>query len=187
MTKLTPREKRLLGACIAVLFISGSTLLAKEFLDRRAALEKTIAALETEKRDNDSWLTQREFQEGRNQWIEDHLPATDSLGRAQGQLLEEFQNQALDNEIRVVSSSLPAAHSTAHYREVAVTLKLYGEQARMLAWLATIQSPERFYIIKSIELDPDGRSRAATPQIECDITVARWFKPEASSSPATTP
>lgn len=185
MTKLTQREKRLLAACIAVLAISGTTLLAKEFLDRRAAVEKTITTLEAEKRDNDSWLTQRDFQQSRKEWIEASLPSTDSLGRAQGQLLEEFQNQALDHEIRVVSSSLPAAHSTAHYREVAVTLKLHGDQAQMLAWLATIQSPERFYIIKAIELDPDTRSRAPTPQIECDITIARWFKPETSGSAVT--
>lgn len=185
MTKLTSREKRLLGACIAVLFISGATLLAKEFLDRRAALEKTITGLEAEKRDNDSWLTQRDFQENRKLWVEANLPSTNSLGRAQGQLLEEFQNQALDHEIKVVSSSLPAAHSTANYREVAVTLKLYGDQAKMLAWLATIQSPERFYIIKTLELDPDSRSREATPQIECDITIARWFKPDTGDSPTS--
>jgi hypothetical protein len=185
MTKLTPREKKLLGACVAVLVISATTLLAKEFLDRRMALEKSISALQAEKRDNDSWLTQRDFQESRKQWIESNLPTTDSLGRAQGQLLEEFQNAALNHEIRVVSSSLPAAHSTAHYREVAVTLKLYGDQAKMLSWLATLQSPERFYIIKAIELDPDSRSREPTPQIECDITVARWFKPEVGSATVT--
>ena len=179
MTKsLSTREKRLLGACISVLVISATTLLAKEFLDRRVAVEKKIAGLEGEKKDNDSWLTQRDFLEKRKEWLDANLPDTESLGRAQGMLLEEFQNAALDRQIKIVNSSLPAAHSTANYREVAVTLKLYGEQAKVLAWLATLQSPERFYVIKSLKLDPDRRSKEPLPQVECDLTVARWFKPD---------
>jgi hypothetical protein len=188
MTKgLSSREKRLLGACVAVLLISATTLLAKEFLDRRAAVEKTILGLESEKRDNDTWLKDRDFQASRKEWLEANLPTTESLGRAQGQLLEEFQNAALDRGLRILNSQLPAAHSTANYQEVAVTLKVYGEQAKVLAWLATIQSPERFYVIKALELDPDSRTREPLPQIECDVTIARWFKPDGTATEEESP
>ena len=183
MTKgLSARERRLLAACGAVLLISASTLLAKEFLDRRVNLEKTIAGLEGEKLENDAWLKDRDFLDRRKEWLEKNLPTTESLGRAQGQLLEEFQNGALDRGIKILNSQLPAAHSTANYREVGVTLKLYGEQAKILAWLATLQSPEKFYVIKALELDPDSRSREPLPQIECDVTVARWFKPDVDAA-----
>ena len=180
MTKsLTAREKRLLGACILVLLLSATSLLSKEFLDKRDALKEQIAALRAEKDDNDFWLSQREMLEKQKTWMDVHMPSTDSLGRAQGLLLDEFQNEALNRQIKVVNSSLPAGTSTAFYREVAVTLKLYGEQARIMAWLATLQSPEKFYVIKALELDPDSRSKEPLPQIECDLTIARWFAPEA--------
>jgi hypothetical protein len=177
---LTAREKRLLGACIAVLVLSATSLLSKEFLDRRSALEDQVKALKLEKEDNDFWISQREMLDKQKVWMDENLPSTDSLGRSQGQLLEEFQNEALNRQIKVVNSSLPATASTAFYREVAVTMKLYGEQARVMAWLATLQSPERFYVIKALELDPDTRSKEPLPQIECDLTIARWFQPEAA-------
>jgi hypothetical protein len=170
-----------------VLVISATTLLAKEFLDRRMAVEKKIAGLEGEKMENDAWLSQKDFLEGRGAWLDKNLPQATSLGREQGQLLEQFQNTALDQQIRIVGSSLPESQSTAHYQEVAVTLKLYGEQAKIMALLATLQSPERFCVIKRLELDPDSRSREPLPQVECDVTVARWFKPDPSASQISAP
>ena len=46
---LSSREKRLLGGCVAVLLISGTAIVAKEFIDRRAAVEVKINALKAEK------------------------------------------------------------------------------------------------------------------------------------------
>ncbi len=181
---LTSRERRLLGACIAVLVIAVTTLSLKEFLDRSSAAEKKIAALQAEKRENDSWLQNRDFLLKQKAWLEQNIPTTDSLGRTQGLLLEECRSAALDNQIRIVNSSLPATVTTAHYKEAPVTLKLYGDQAKIMSMLAGLQSPEKFYVIKSLQLNPDGRSKEPTPQIECDITIARWFKPDGGTAPA---
>jgi hypothetical protein len=108
------------------------------------------------------------------------MPATDSLGRSQGQLLEEVQNTALDRELKVTKTQPNDATKTSNYQEVAVTLTLYGDQNVMLNWLATLQSPEKFQVVKMLEIEPDPKSKLKTPQCTCNITLARWFKPEDS-------
>ena len=177
---LTFREKRMLAGCIAVIVIACTSLLGSEFLSRSRTLDTKIAALLAEKKDNELWLKDRDFQQKRAAWLDATLPATDSLGRAQGQMLEEVQNIALDRELKVVKTTPNDPTKTGDYQEVSVTMNLYGDQAAMLDWLATLQSPEKFQVVKMLEIEPDSKSKLKTPQCNCNITLARWFKPEDS-------
>lgn len=175
---LTTREKRLLGLCLGVLVIMATVLLANTFIQKRSVLVRQIAELENQKKENEMLLGDREFWEKRKQWIEQTMPTTDSLGKSQGQLLEALQNQALDREIKVLQQTLLDPVVTSDYREIAINVRLYGDQTKMLQWLASIQSPEKFQAIKAMEFELDSRSKAATPQAQCNLTFAQWFKPE---------
>lgn len=177
---LTGREKRMLFACIAVLLIAATGLMADEFMSRKKAVDLKVAGLQSEKKESEVWLQDREFQQKRGAWLDASIPGTDSLGRAQGQLLEEVQNAALDRELKVTKTTPNDPTKTANYQEVSVTLNVYGDQNVMLNWLATLQSPEKFQVIKMLEIEPDGKSKLKTPQCTCNITLARWFKPEDS-------
>ncbi|MFZ4595312.1 MAG: hypothetical protein ACOYOF_13725 [Verrucomicrobiaceae bacterium] len=174
---MTTREKRMLGGCLAVLLVSGTTIVAKEFLDRRFVVETKIAGLESQIKESQAWLADRAFQEKRRDWLEKIMPATDSLVRAQGMLLEDMQNDVLDRGVKIERTTLNDATSTPHYREVTVNMILRGDQAILLEWLAGLQSPEFFQIIKTLEIDPDTKSKEKLPQVEVNLTVARWFKP----------
>ena len=177
---LTTREKRMLAGCIAAILIAGTSLMLNEFLSRRAALDAKIASLQSEKKVSELWLKDRVFQQKRATWLEANLPATESLGRAQGQMLEEVQNVALDRELKVVKTTPNDPTKTANYQEVSVTMNLTGDMAAMLDGLATLQSPEKFQVVKMLEIEPDSKSKLKTPQCICNITLARWFKPEDS-------
>ena len=106
------------------------------------------------------------------------MPKTESLGRAQGQLLEEMQNAALDREIEVQQQTLLEPVTTANFREVAVSLRLRGDQTKLLTWLGSMQSPEKFQAVKVFDFEIDRRAKEKTPQAVCNLTLARWFQPE---------
>jgi hypothetical protein len=180
-TKLSTREKRLLMLCVLVLASMACMLVANEFMTRRTAVVGKISRLNTELQENQTWLSDREYWDMHRDWLERNMPVTESLGRAQGQMLEELQTGALDLQLRVERQTLNEPVSTANYREVSVTLRLYGDQEVMLRWLATMQSPERFQVIKAMEYEIDTRSREPKPQARCNLTLARWFKPEGRS------
>lgn len=181
---LTQREKKLLSACIGALLLMATFIMLKQFLDRRAAVLARITALESEKRDNDSYLEDREFWEKRANWLNQYMPATESLGTAQAQLLEEIQNVALDYGFKfqkqpvLLPDSAESKQNAAVYREAAVEVRLSGDQKIVLSWLAALQSPDYFQAIKQIELEIDSRSKEKTPQVLCNLVLARWFKPE---------
>ena len=177
---LTDREKRMLFACIAVLLVAAAGLMADEFNGRRKALDTQIKTLKTEQKESEAWLNDRAFQEKRGGWLDANMPSAESLGLAQGQLLEEMQNAALDRELTVSKTTPNDSTKTANYQEVSVTMSLGGDLAVTLNWLATLQSPEKFQVIKSLEIEPDTKKKAKTPQCSCSLTLARWFKPEDS-------
>lgn len=180
-TKLSTREKRLLVLCFGVLALMATMILANAFIQRRGAALSTLARLESELRDNQTWLSDQAYWEKHSAWLSENMPSTESLGRAQGQLLEEIQNAALDLQLEVERQTLLEPVSQPSYREVSVNVRLEGDQDVILRWLATLQSPEKFQHIKQLEFELDTRARTPKPRAECNLTLARWFKPEAGS------
>lgn len=179
--KLTSREKNLLLLCVAVLVIMAGMILAKQFLDRRTAALEKIVTLQRQKVENDGWAKEQPFWDKRRSWLAEKMPATESLGRAQGQLLEDVQNEALEWGIVTEQPTLPPLATTPNpaYREVTISVRLRGDQTTILSWLATLQSPEKFQAVRELQIEIDTRAREKTPQVICNLTLARWFKPEA--------
>lgn len=175
---LTNRERNLLLLCFGVLLLMGTLLIANTLLQKRTKLAARIADLENQKKENAVWLSDSAFWEKRRVWLDANMPTTDSLGRAQGQLLEQLQNEALDLGIKVLQQTLLDPTPTADYQEIAVSLRIYGEQSTVLRWIATMQSPDQFQAVKALEFELDNRSKEKLPQAQCNLTVARWFKPE---------
>ena len=178
--KLTTREKRLLLLCFGVLGLMATMILLSTFQQKRTALLSSLARLESEIRDNETWLSDRDYWQKHAEWLAANMPTTESLGRAQGQLLEEIQNAALDMQAQVERQTLLEPVNQANYREVSVNVRLIGDQTILLQWLATLQSPEKFQHIKELEFEIDTRARTPKPQARCNLTLARWFKPESS-------
>lgn len=186
---LNDREKRLLGFCLLTIFIVINVIAFREFNLRRKALSTSLDQLSEEVRSNEGLLSDRTFIEKRKAWIQKTMPYTSSAGKAQGQLLEDLQNAALDNELKISNSTLLEPLALDHFNEVAVNIRIRGDQEKMLHWLVTLQSPEKFTTIKSIELELDNRAKEKTPQAQCNLTIARWFNtepPEQSTIPAPT-
>lgn len=182
---LNPREKRLLIAVLGTLFIVANLLLLREYTSRRQAASSGLSQLKEQLASNKIWLNDQTFWEKRQGWLENHMPYTDSSGRSQGQLLEEIQTAALDAGLTVSNTTLLEPAALDHANEVAVTLRLRGDQDTMLRWLLTLQSPEKFQAIKALDLELDRRAREKTPQTQCNLTIARWFNP--NPPPSTNP
>ena len=176
---LTHREKRLLVACVGTLILVGGMYAVSDFMERRQVLDQQIVELERELQENQGWYNDRAFWDKRSNWLRATMPATESLGQAQAFLLEDVQNDALDLSFKIEKQDLLDPVSNANYREVAVDVRLRGDQTQIIGWLATLQSPERFQAIKELEIELDPRAREKTPQAVCNLTLARWFKPEA--------
>jgi Tfp pilus assembly protein PilO len=177
---LTAREKKLLLACVGSLVLVGGMLAANEFLNRRRTAQERIATLQSELDELQVLFDDREFWNKRGKWLREKMPKTEteSLGQPQAKLLNDVQNDALDLELKVEQQRLLEPVSNDNYREVAVEVRLRGDQTTLLGWLASLQSPERFQAIKAIEFDIDSKAKEKTPQAICEMTLARWYQPE---------
>ena len=69
-------------------------------------------------------------------------------------------------------------HCLTEARLLDAPMRLRGDQATVLQWLSTLQSPEKFQAVRQLEVEIDTRAREKTPQVVCNLTLARWFKPE---------
>ena len=114
------------------------------------------------------------FWEGRQGWLDAHLPAVSDAGAAQGDLLDYLRDTARQRGIRTDDPVLAKPEGSSHYREVAVTIEAQGHDEAVFRWLAEMQSPEKFQVVKYLALEPDRGN--PQPELECTVTLARWFK-----------
>lgn len=172
------REKRLLLLCVSTIFIVGNFMAVREFLSRRKDLVASVDTLRKQETANRMLLLDGPRMEKLDGWLDKTMPYTNSAGKAQGQLLDDLRNSALDMGLKTENENPLESLELSHHNEVSVSLRVRGAQEVVIGWLLTLQSPEKFTAIKSVELELDTRSREKTPQAQCNITVARWFNPK---------
>jgi len=104
-----------------------------------------------------------------------------TLGKEQGDLLQSLQDDLFDRKLEIESQSLQDIVHEHFYTEVAVRLTVRGEESEVVEWLTSLQGPEQFQVIKSLELELDTKSEETEPQAICQLTLARWFAPDADA------
>lgn len=181
MRSLTRSEMVLLGLCVfLVLFVVH--LVA--YRDYQTEMDKATQVLEDLRRRGGNPVPAKgepasqgdaHVWEERMQWLDKRLPKMTSRDQAQAALLEELQTSAKALALDIDGQSFVKPASTPHYQEVAVKMNLDGPERKVFQWVAGLQSPEKFQAIKFLRLRPDGRRRQ--PEGDCEVIVARWFKP----------
>ncbi len=186
MRSLNSREKLLLTLCLVTLFVMGNLIGLQRVVTGLRKSGSTLEALQQEEIEQRSWLAERtgEWDDPveRGQWIDANMPDLDSAGKNQGQLLEKLQNEAFERKLRMERQNLLEPQVTEFYQEVSVNIIVRGDLAEINEWLITLQKPEDFYVVKNLELALDTKSKEPEPQARCNLTVARWFKPDGADS-----
>tara|TARA_R110002096_G_scaffold196404_9_gene379275 strand:- start:1420 stop:2016 length:597 start_codon:yes stop_codon:yes gene_type:complete len=186
MQALKTREKILLGICVGTIFLIANGFVARSIVSKLGGGSGKIRVLENELADYEMWLDDAPKAESREKWMQGVMPRLSStLGKEQGDLLQELQDELLDRKLKIEQQSLQDIVYENFYTEVAVRLTIRGEEAVVTEWLTTLQSPEKFQVIKSLELKIDLKSKEPEPQAICQITIARWLDPNSDKEPLT--
>ncbi|MDF1825568.1 MAG: hypothetical protein P1U68_13055 [Verrucomicrobiales bacterium] len=145
-----------------------------------------ITALKNELADQEMWLQEAEKAEVRSRWLAENMPGLDStLGKAQGDLLQSMQDALFERKLTIQQQSLQDIENDPFFTEVAVRLTVRGNEADVIDWLISLQGPDKFQVIKALELEIDSKADEEEPQAVCQITVARWFAPDDGSQALT--
>lgn len=184
MRSLNSREKWLLGVCFGVILIVATAFVSRSVLKVLRGSESTILTLENELADQEMWIDETPKIEVREKWLSEKMPSLNgaSIGKLQGDLLQTLQDDLFERKLKIEQQSLQDVEQDAFYTEVSVRLIVRGEEKVLLEWLTTLQSPEKFQVIKTIELKPDLKSKEVEPQSLCQITIARWYLPDDGTS-----
>lgn len=181
MRSLSRSEFVLLGFCLFSVVLVGHLIAFKHY---KAELTKAESVLDDLRRRGDhehlevaaaTPAAQAKIWADRMAWLDEQLPTMDSRDQAQAALLEDLRASAKAFNLDIDGQSFVKPASTPHYREVAVKMHVDGPERKVYQWLSGMQSPEKFQSIKFLRLEPEGRR--SRPEGDCEVIVARWFKP----------
>ncbi len=174
LRRLNRSEMTLLIVCAVAILGVGNFILWKEYSDRARVAHNKIQIYGEEEESNIAAATDVEFWAGRQAWLDQHMPAMGDPGQAQSELLEFVQSSGAERGLKITSSSLVKPEGGPHYKELAVSVSASGPDQALFRWLAEMQSPEKFYYVKAVQLNSE--SGGAIPRMNCRLTLARWFK-----------
>jgi len=177
MRHLNNREIKLLLLCLFTIFAVMNLFGVRAIYKNLKGGSGQQGQLKLELFDQQGWLGEKSEWEEKNQWIVEKMPsAFDSVGKAQGELVQHLQDSLYENRIKIDRQTLLEPVSGVYYDEVAVNLRIQGDAVKVNEWLSKLQGVDRFQTIKMLKLSIDAKSKKKEPQAICEVTVARWFR-----------
>lgn len=117
-------------------------------------------------------------------WLNTAMPRAENVDRSQSEFLDELQKSSREAGVKLEEQALRKPLACERYTEAAITFKCRGDQTAMLKWLMTLQSIDKFVVIKELDLAIDTAGKPPA-QAVCNLTVARWFNTAANQSAGT--
>jgi hypothetical protein len=171
---LRSSEKILLVACLALIGGLGLVFFIRDYRLRAAAARKRIDTLQPEAAAVDASLADAPFWEERRAWLESTMPALGDSGASHSAFLEELRSAAHDRGLVLGPPVLLKPESNPNFHDLAVTLQITGPDQAVYRWLAELQSPEKFQVVKYLLLTPQS---GPAQRMTGTVTVSRLFKP----------
>ena len=171
---LTKSEKTLFALCLAVLVLVGGFFVWKNHRARLAAAREKIENLESRFTAAVAASGDAPFWKERQAWLDATMPAMGDGGQAHSTFLEQLQVTARQRGLVIASPVLLKPEGGPHHRDLSISLQVTGPDSALFRWLADLQSPEKFQLIKYLLLAPVAGQPA---RMTGNITVARLYKP----------
>jgi len=171
---LTSSERRLLVLCVGVITLVGVFFVWRDHRSRVTAAKDKIENLESRFTAAVAAAGDAPFWRERQTWLDAAMPVMGDSGQAHSSFLEQLQATARERGLIVASPVLLKPEGGAHHRELPVSLSVTGPDNALYRWLADLQSPEKFQLVKYLLLTP---ASAKPPRMTVSITVARLYKP----------
>jgi hypothetical protein len=167
-------EKVLLGLCGGVLLLTGLWFFHDDYTKRMAAAREKIENLGPRSAAAVAAASDAPFWKERQAWLDANMPAMGDAGMAHSNLLEQLQSTARERGLTLTSPVLLKPEAGPHHRDLSVNLQISGPDNAVFRWLAELQSPEKFQLVKYLLLTP---ATATPPRMSATVTVARFYKP----------
>jgi hypothetical protein len=171
---LTKSEKTLFAFCISVILVVGAFLLWRNHRARTVAAQDKIENLQSRFTAAVAAAADAPFWKERESWVNAVMPAMGDSGKAHSSFLEHLQTTARQRGLTFAAPVLLKPEGGPYHRDLSISLQVSGPDNALFRWLADLQSPEKFQLVKYVLLTP---ASAQPPRMTCSVTVARIYKP----------
>jgi len=174
MKRLTKSEKTLFALCIGVLVLVVAFFGWRNHRSRMIAAQEKIENLQSRYTAAVAASGDAPFWKERQAWLDATMPEMGDAGQAHSTFLEHLQSTARQRGLAVAATVLLKPEAGPHHRDLSISLQVTGPDNAVFRWLAELQSPEKFQLIKYLLLAP---ASVQPPRMTGSVTVARFYKP----------
>lgn len=171
---LSKSEKTLVVLCVGVVGVVGSFFLWRNHCSRMASAQHRIENLQSRFTAAVAAAADAPFWRERQAWLDATMPVMTDSGQAHSSFLEHLQSTARQRGLTLTAPVLLKPEGGPHHRDLSISLQVSGPDNAVYRWLADLQSPEKFQLVKYLVLTS---ASAQPPRMTGSVTVARLFKP----------
>lgn len=173
MRALTAKEKKLLLALVAALFVLLNVVGLRAFLNRQTALQTSIIGLQGQLEEGRAILAEKDLWRERAAWLDANQPADDTTTTDDDAKFYEFvENSAKNAGLSYTRRDAGQSTAGAAYAEVFDSSQVKGKMEALVKWLGELQQPKDFRAIKQISI-----KSGEPPEVIAEVEVARWYRP----------
>jgi Tfp pilus assembly protein PilO len=174
LDRMNKREKILaLIVAGAIVLIVGMGLI-NFVIEKQASLRSQLVSKQREITSLESLAAARDTWAARDEWINVTQPQLKSQSGAGVQLLDEVKGIARENDVILENPAIGLPEIKDAYRSMPVTVETKSSWKALVMFLHSLQAPERFVAIESIEIKVDAADKT---KIHGTFRIARWYAP----------
>lgn len=158
----------------AMLFIIVNLFLVSSFLSQKTKLKAAIASRTSRLKSLQVLFADRQLWEKRQRWLDQNQPRLSNENGAGVQLLEYIKDVAKKNDVLLENPGFAAPEKTTSYHAISVNVETKSSWASLVAFLRSVQAPERFLVFESANIQIDPTDPA---QMHGKFKIARWYAP----------
>lgn len=171
MRQLTASEWRLVKLLGIVLLVITATFGIVTYKRMITSLRAEITNLEARKSEADFWMQEKPVWDERRAWMLANMPALPPDGSAASSFLSEIQQSAQSSGLSIASQSLLEPVPGQDFEKIGLRLRVGGKLEQLVRWLTTLQQPEKFQEVSSLNLKSDTEP----PAVVCELQVSRFY------------
>jgi len=173
--QLSSREKNLSIAVGVILFLAVTFLVGDYFRKNQTRLTADLAAKTRQLKMMESLTADQALWEQREKWLREKQPKLPDDDSGGVKLLDEIKQLAKAKQVLLEKQVIRPVVSKPEYSSITVELETKSPWPALIAFLGTLQTPERFIVIESANLKIDATDQT---QMRGRFKISRWFAPK---------
>ena len=175
---MKPSEQRLILLLLVLVGIFATAFMSMRMLAWQRALDKKDRSVAMRQTEMEQMLAEKDVWQQKLDFLRQKQPPMKNVNAANKELYQFINESAQKHSLEINNRQTVTPEENTYFHQVGETLVIKGEVKPLMQWMHEVLSPDSFYYISSMSLQPLPEDNS---KVLAQVHVTRLYAPAGST------